>query len=309
MHILTAIFRTQLIDALSSANSKTFLSSPSETTSLPVSPLPSPELSSLQHSNYPNVKHWTRKRGDKSQVTVITVVDAGSESGPDNENLGSDDSVAGKEDGIPAFLENEDGSLITYEEKKQLYLAMRGWWNDNIGNKNPPGNWSSVGETLRNSFRDFLERRFFCLRLCSQRWKVDELWKRNYHSWLRSFKKKINDLDRGSSNKHSSDEDTCDEVPKKKKRNRKSEREPNKWNTDKPKKKKQKTVQNDIPTKAAAFERKQADDKRASKGNAVEKVTAHFHCRISVLAFLQPTVPPIVKNASALTLSSDVSLR
>jgi len=245
----------------------------------PVSSVPCTELPPLQHSDYPYIKHWTRKRGDKSQVTVITVVDAGCELEPDDENLGSDDSATSKEDGIPAFLENEDGSLISYDEKKRLYLAMRGWWNDNISDKNPPGNWSSVGETLRNSFRDFFERRFFCLRLCSHRWKVNELWKRNYHSWLRSFKKKINGLDKGSSDMHSSDEDTSDELPKKKKRNRRSESESNKQKTDKPKRKKQKIAQNDIPTRTDGSERDLAKGKRSSKGKEVEKVKhTHFHC-------------------------------
>ena len=129
------------------------------------------------------VKHWVRKRGDNSQVSVIKVVDADCMS-DDDENLGSD---SNQEDGVLAFLESDNGKLISYDDKRQLYRAMRGFWNDHIDGCNPPANWSSAGETLRNAFRDFLENKFFYLRLCAGRWKVEELWKRNYHSWSRSF--------------------------------------------------------------------------------------------------------------------------
>jgi hypothetical protein len=65
----------------------------------------------------------------------------------EDDNLESDDSNPGKDDGTPAFLEDRNSDLITYEEKKQLYLTMRGWWNDNIDSENPPINWSSTGKT------------------------------------------------------------------------------------------------------------------------------------------------------------------
>jgi hypothetical protein len=150
-------------------------------------PKPASHLIPLQQSDYPKVKHWVRKRGDNSQVSVIKLVDAYSMSDDDG-NLGSDDS--NQEDGVLAFLEKGDGKLISYDDKKQLYHAMRGFWNDRIDGDNPPLNWSSAGETLRNAFRDFLERNFFNLLLCAGRWKVEELWKRNYHSWLRSFSRR-----------------------------------------------------------------------------------------------------------------------
>jgi hypothetical protein len=122
-------------------------------------------------------------------VSVIKVVDADNIS-DDDEGLGGDD--LSQEDGVLAFLERDDGKLISYDDKKQLYRAMRGFWNDRIraDGRSPPLNWSSAGETLRNAFRDFLESKFFYLRLCAGCWKVEELWKRNYHSWLRSFERR-----------------------------------------------------------------------------------------------------------------------
>jgi hypothetical protein len=117
-------------------------------------------------------------------VSVIKVVDADSMSDNDK-NLGSDD--FSQEDGVLAFLESDNGKLISYDDKKQLYRAMRGFWNDCVDGSSPPLNWSSAGETLQNAFWDFLESKFFYLRLCAGRWKVEELWKQNYHSWLWSF--------------------------------------------------------------------------------------------------------------------------
>ena len=113
------------------------------------------------------------------------MVDAGNMSDND-ENTGSND--PNQDDGVLAFLENANGILIFYDEKKLLYHAMRGFWNDHIGtSSDPPGNWSSAGETLQSSFCNFLESQFFYLRLCAGRWKAEELWKWNYHSWLWSF--------------------------------------------------------------------------------------------------------------------------
>jgi len=179
---LTGLPRNQLIQTLTSTSStvpllKSSGPNPDPTTS-------SLNLSLLRQSDYPKVKHWVRKRGDNSQVSVIRVVDADSTL-DDDENLGGDD--PNQEDGVLAFLEDDNGKLISYDDKKQLYRAMRGFWNDRIDGCNPPLNWSSAGETLRNAFRDFLESKFFYLRLCAGRWKVEEIWKRNYHSWLRSF--------------------------------------------------------------------------------------------------------------------------
>lgn len=180
--MLTVSSRNQLIQNLMSKKTSTApLLNPNSD-----SATPKPGLIPLRQSDYPKVQHWVRKCGDNSQVSVIKVVDADSTSDDDG-NLGSDDT--NQEDGVLAFLEKDNGKLISYDDKKQLYHAMRGFWNDHIDDCNPPVNWSSAGETLRNTFRNFLESKFFYLHLCAGRWKVEELWKRNYHSWLRSFER------------------------------------------------------------------------------------------------------------------------
>jgi hypothetical protein len=54
-------------------------------------------------------------------VAVIKVADANCEALED-ENPESDESNPGKDDGTHAFLKDRNSDLITYEEKKQLYL-------------------------------------------------------------------------------------------------------------------------------------------------------------------------------------------
>src|SRR5271154_6752677 len=193
--MLILILRNRLINALNTSafpSSSALGSDPPFAPTSPLAPISSPELEALQHADYPqvNLKHWVQKRGDNTQIAVVKVVDKDNLS-DDDENAENDDS--NQDDGVLAFLEKEDGKLISYDEKKQLYRTMRGFWNDRIDPSKPPVNWSSAGESLRNPFRNVLESKFFYLRLCSGHWKVEELWKRNYHSWLRSFRRRNDD--------------------------------------------------------------------------------------------------------------------
>jgi len=176
-YMLTILFRNRLIQTLTAPP-------PSTVPFANLNPNPTAstlDLALLRQSNYPNVKHWVRKRGDDSQVSVIKMTDADSMS-DDGENDDSSEDDAG----VLAFLENEDGTLISQDGKRRLYGAMHGFWNDQIDRSDPPMNWSSAGETLRNSFRNFLKTKFFYLRLCANHWKAEELWKQNYHSWRQS---------------------------------------------------------------------------------------------------------------------------
>src|SRR3984957_4327097 len=174
--------RNQLINALQSANA---LSTSTHATGSELALTPSKtSLTPLKKADYPIVKHWTRIHGNNSQVAYIKVVDAGSPSGDEGPPPAT---KSKKRDHVCAFLEKEDGSLISPRERESLYSAARGFWNVNVKGDSPPENWSSAGETLRNLFRHKLETNFFYLRLCEDHWKVDELWKKNYHSWRTSY--------------------------------------------------------------------------------------------------------------------------
>jgi hypothetical protein len=157
--------------------------SSSDSTSPKIRPKP-PQIPLIKQ-DYPNVKHWERRRNDPIQFTAINVYDA--ELSDADLDSGDCDGITKQECGILAFLEEEDGKIISRCERKRLYAELRGFWNDNINASHPPDNWSSAGATLRDNFRDTLEQRFPFLRLCAGRWKVEALWKKNYHSWKRSL--------------------------------------------------------------------------------------------------------------------------
>lgn len=125
------------------------------------------------------------RRGDAVQFSVIKVHDADSSDSDGESN--DDKGTTKKESSVLAFLEDENGNPIDVQEKRRLYTELRGFWNDNIDSNCPPDNWSSAGTTLREKFRDVIEEKFPFLRLCAGRWKVDALWKKNYHSWKRSL--------------------------------------------------------------------------------------------------------------------------
>lgn len=116
---------------------------------------------------------------------MIKVFDANS--GDSDRGPNDNEGIPKQESGVLAFLEDEAGKVIDPCEKTRLYAEVRGFWNDNVDPASPPDNWSSAGATLRDRFRDILEEKFPFLRLCSWRWKVEALWKMNYHSWKRSL--------------------------------------------------------------------------------------------------------------------------
>jgi hypothetical protein len=171
-------------------------------------------LKPLKRKDYPNVKYWDREprgRAPYAAIKVAATSDNGDDSSSetdDAENVGSRTKGKSK---IFAFLENEDGELISLSEKEALYSEVRGWWNENIDPARVPQNWSSAGATLRDQFRNDIEEKFFFLQLCSAHWKVEAIWKKNYHSWKSTLRSRL---------KEESDRNHCrsDDTPVKKRR-------------------------------------------------------------------------------------------
>src|SRR3954469_8682834 len=112
MHTLITFLRNQLIDALNSTNSKLAPNGPLRVPPFLDSELLLSKLPALRSSDYPQVKHWTRKHGNKAQVAVIKVTDTSNPDDFDDDSSESDGSDLVKDDGVPAFLEGEDGALI-----------------------------------------------------------------------------------------------------------------------------------------------------------------------------------------------------
>ena len=84
-------------------------------------------LTLLRQSDYSKVKHWVCKHGNSFQVSVINGGNVDSMS-DDDKNLETSNDLNQKDsDGVLAFLENNNGRLISYNDKRQLYRAMCGF--------------------------------------------------------------------------------------------------------------------------------------------------------------------------------------
>lgn len=174
---LNANVVTKTLKRRQSSNSSTI----HRTRSRPISKPSHASQIAHRKQDYPNVKHWERRPNDAIQFSVIKVYSA------DSSDCDSDEGITNRETGVLAFLEDENGNVISCHERRRLYSELRGFWNDNIDQTHPPNNWSAAGANLRDKFRDTLEEKFPFLRFCAGRWKVEALWKKNYHSWKRSL--------------------------------------------------------------------------------------------------------------------------
>ncbi len=163
----------------------------------------------LAEANYPDVKHWHHQQQDKAQYTAINVTSKANNADEDSSSESSDGNSNGatsrRKDNVFAFLEKESGELISVSEKEALYDEVHAWWNNNVTAGCIPRNWSSAGAMLRDKFRFDLEVKFPFLCLCSGHWKVDELWKKNYHSWKTTF---LQRLEKEKKRTHAGDETT-----------------------------------------------------------------------------------------------------
>ena len=72
------------------------------------------------------------------------------------DNNNNNDSDSDKK-GVPAFLVGTDGKLLSVKYKKQSYLSVKGFFNDNVDPKNVPINYSSSGKTLHENFHNFIQ--------------------------------------------------------------------------------------------------------------------------------------------------------
>jgi hypothetical protein len=81
-----------------------------------------PPQITLKKSDYPNVKHWERQKNDAVHFAVIKVYNTDSgDSDSDSEDTGGTKKC---ESGILAFLEDENGKVIDYHERKWLYAEL-----------------------------------------------------------------------------------------------------------------------------------------------------------------------------------------
>ncbi|KAK1227462.1 hypothetical protein PQX77_009547 [Marasmius sp. AFHP31] len=146
------------------------------------------------------VEWWNRPPSKDKRAFKIMKIALYKSNNLDNSNSDSDDddfegdhhsnngdsSDVGRREGIFAWMQHFDGTLISFNEKKEAYKDQRRFWNG-LDLSQPPRNYSSLKHTQINNFVTFMEERHDWLALCSGHWKAHEILKSNYKSWRRTY--------------------------------------------------------------------------------------------------------------------------
>ncbi|KAK1215024.1 hypothetical protein PQX77_022374 [Marasmius sp. AFHP31] len=101
-------------------------------------------------------------------------------------NSFDDGDIGKKNEGIFAWMQHFDGTLVSFSEKKEAYKDHRRFWNG-LELSQPPRNYSSIKHTQIDDFVTFMEERHDWLALCSGHWKAHEILKSNYKSWKKTY--------------------------------------------------------------------------------------------------------------------------
>ncbi|KAG7094796.1 hypothetical protein E1B28_005610 [Marasmius oreades] len=147
-----------------------------------------PGRATFNKDDYCNVSFWSKPRSSmlkKAMVINVTDQDSASNS-PSSSPPPTGRKKKGKNQPPPSHLEKEDSTVISKAEYKELLRDLKGFWHDNIDREDPPENFSGLGASMQDKYRDFLETRHWYLALCDNHWKVDGLWMTHYHSWKKN---------------------------------------------------------------------------------------------------------------------------
>ncbi|KAK1224526.1 hypothetical protein PQX77_012572, partial [Marasmius sp. AFHP31] len=99
------------------------------------------------------------------------------------------DEASGSSYSVYAWMQEEDGSLISLSTKQQVYQDHHGFWTEQELT-NPPDNYSSLKPSQIDAFITYIEPKHAFLTLCDGHWKARELVKNNYKSWRTTWSRR-----------------------------------------------------------------------------------------------------------------------
>ena len=85
---------------------------------------------------------------------------------------------------LSCFLEDRDGNPISKTEKKAIFGIATAYWQYLVDTKRAPKSFRSINIEIKHQWYTLMESSFECLRYCSGRWKLDQLWINYYTHWL-----------------------------------------------------------------------------------------------------------------------------
>jgi hypothetical protein len=141
-----------------------------------------PSLPPLSHSDFPNIKFWTKKEWD-NQKSRLKDASGNKGKGPESSSKGLNTTAI--------YLENEDGTTISGSMVGQIRSAARAVWIELFDRRKAPSSWGKASLEARNLYHSELERRWGFLRCCDNHWKADALATAHYSQWYLAHKAKM----------------------------------------------------------------------------------------------------------------------
>jgi hypothetical protein len=146
---------------------------------------PTMRLLSLEQSDYPHVKYWTKSDWRKSENFRKDT----SELETKGTGRGASRSSKG-ENVMMLYIEDENGSPVCGTLASEIRDLARSIWRGFYMRGVAPEKWGDASKEVRDEFCYEMESKFGVLRYCDNHWKVHTLATSIYSQWYRSFDKK-----------------------------------------------------------------------------------------------------------------------
>ncbi|KAL0059481.1 hypothetical protein AAF712_013767 [Marasmius tenuissimus] len=141
---------------------------------------------------------WWKKPASTDRTPFKIVKSRANSSDSDDESHSdSEDTRSKRSDdkssrcGVYGWMQENDGSLIEFDEKDRVYKDHHSFWND-MEHSHAPENYSTLKHAQIDAFIKFIEPLHPWLSLCDGHWKARELLKCNYKSWRRTWQRRKN---------------------------------------------------------------------------------------------------------------------
>lgn len=159
-------------------------------------------LPPLLREHFPNVRHWNRGIFSERRKGATKTEDSHEGELPDLEDEEDDEdeeaSTSGKKSkpkknqdpALSCFLEDKDGNPLSGEDKTAISAKAHTFWQYLVDNNRAPKSFRKANLEVLTQYRNIMESSFECLRYCHNHWKVDQIWKNYYPSWIGIHKEK-----------------------------------------------------------------------------------------------------------------------
>jgi hypothetical protein len=135
----------------------------------------------LSRDNFPHVRWW-----HESSWTQTKDVTDPEESDDEGDSLDPSNTKTKK---AVAYLEDKQGTPISEERRKAIYKHARGIWSLLARTTQLPTGYQNADVVVLTHYRNEMEAKFPELQLCSEHWKADRVWIKNFSSWRKSYMK------------------------------------------------------------------------------------------------------------------------